>query len=243
MGFSLYGPTVLFLWGVFTVLYAIGWVVRWLTCRDPPATKGPRRIPPHPRGPLPLGARIPPAGGNRRRGPSGWSPLCRERGWPADILRFYGEDKEVRAQTAAGVYTVRFRLYELEERLPKGQFVRVSHSEIVNLARPDLFDQRSLERDIRFRKMALAIRGRLWQNREKRRCLYENLHKGKIRPASAFAAAFTAVFILPQAGHRREASLRQAQDAAHRILLRRLGQAVAPSGSTRISTSIVQTLP
>ena len=48
-----------------------------------------------------------------------------------DILRFYGEDKEV--QTAAGVYTVRFRLYELEERLPKGQFVRVSHSEIVNL--------------------------------------------------------------------------------------------------------------
>lgn len=52
---------------------------------------------------------------------------------PEDILRFYGEDKEVRAQTAAGVYTVRFRLYELEERLPKGQFVRVSHSEIVNL--------------------------------------------------------------------------------------------------------------
>ncbi len=34
MGFSLYGPTVMFLWGVFTVLYAIGWVVRWLTCRD-----------------------------------------------------------------------------------------------------------------------------------------------------------------------------------------------------------------
>ena len=52
---------------------------------------------------------------------------------PGELLRFYGEDKEVRAQTAAGVYTVRFRLYELEERLPKGQFVRVSHSEIVNL--------------------------------------------------------------------------------------------------------------
>ena len=49
------------------------------------------------------------------------------------VLRFYGEDKEVRAQTAEGVYTVRFRLYELEERLPKDRFVRVSHSEIVNL--------------------------------------------------------------------------------------------------------------
>ena len=49
------------------------------------------------------------------------------------VLRFYGEDKEVRAQTAEGVYTVRFRLYELEQRLPKAVFVRVSHSEIVNL--------------------------------------------------------------------------------------------------------------
>ena len=52
---------------------------------------------------------------------------------PEDVLRFYGEDKEVRAQTAEGIYTVRFRLYELEERLPRDRFVRVSHSEIVNL--------------------------------------------------------------------------------------------------------------
>ena len=51
----------------------------------------------------------------------------------AEVLRFYGEDKEVRAQTAEGIYTVRFRLYELEERLPRDRFVRVSHSEIVNL--------------------------------------------------------------------------------------------------------------
>ena len=50
---------------------------------------------------------------------------------PETILRFYGEDKEVRAQTAEGVYTV--RLYELEERLDRQQFVRISHSEIVNL--------------------------------------------------------------------------------------------------------------
>ena len=52
---------------------------------------------------------------------------------PGEVLRFYGEDKEVRAQTAAGeVYTVRLRLYELEERLDRRTFVRVSHSEIVN---------------------------------------------------------------------------------------------------------------
>ena len=36
-------------------------------------------------------------------------------------------------QTAEGVYTVRHRLYELEERLDRQQFVRISHSEIVNL--------------------------------------------------------------------------------------------------------------
>ena len=36
---------------------------------------------------------------------------------PAEVLRFYGEDKEVRAQTLKGeIYTVRLRLYELEER-------------------------------------------------------------------------------------------------------------------------------
>ena len=51
---------------------------------------------------------------------------------PADILRFYGEEKEVRAQTAAGLYTVRQRLYELEERLASRGFLRVSHSELVN---------------------------------------------------------------------------------------------------------------
>lgn len=54
----------------------------------------------------------------------------------AEVLRFYGEDKEVRAQTVGGaVYTVRLRLYELEERLDRRTFIRVSHSEIVNWKR------------------------------------------------------------------------------------------------------------
>ena len=41
----------------------------------------------------------------------------RRRLAPEDILRLYGEDKAVRAQTADGAYTVPLRLYELEERL------------------------------------------------------------------------------------------------------------------------------
>lgn len=60
---------------------------------------------------------------------------------PAEVLRFYGEDKEVRAQTAEGaVYTVRLRLYELEERLDRRTFLRVSHSEIVNWKRVTALD-------------------------------------------------------------------------------------------------------
>lgn len=58
----------------------------------------------------------------------------------AEVLRFYGEDKEVRAQTAEGVYTVRLRLYELEERLDRRTFLRVSHSEIVNWKRVTALD-------------------------------------------------------------------------------------------------------
>lgn len=60
---------------------------------------------------------------------------------PAEVLRFYGEDKEVRAQALGGeVYTVRLRLYELEERLDRKTFIRVSHSEIVNWKRVTALD-------------------------------------------------------------------------------------------------------
>jgi len=60
---------------------------------------------------------------------------------PDDILRFYGEDKEVRAQRLDGeTYTVRQRLYELEKRLPRRAFIRVSHSEIVNWKRVTALD-------------------------------------------------------------------------------------------------------
>lgn len=57
-----------------------------------------------------------------------------------DILRFYTQGKGVWAQTADGVYTVRLRLYELEERLDPKRFVRISHSEIVNLKQVTALD-------------------------------------------------------------------------------------------------------
>ncbi|MCI8697850.1 MAG: LytTR family transcriptional regulator [Oscillospiraceae bacterium] len=51
------------------------------------------------------------------------------------VLRFYAEDKGVLCQTGKGIFTVRQRLYELEEALAGTRFVRVSNSEIVNLDR------------------------------------------------------------------------------------------------------------
>ena len=51
------------------------------------------------------------------------------------VLRFYAEDKGVLCQTEQGTFTVRQRLYELEEALAGTRFVRVSNSEIVNLDR------------------------------------------------------------------------------------------------------------
>ena len=57
-----------------------------------------------------------------------------------EFLRFYTEGKGVCAQTADRTYTVRLRLYELEERLDPLRFVRISNSEIVNLDRVTAID-------------------------------------------------------------------------------------------------------
>ena len=56
------------------------------------------------------------------------------------VLRVFSEDKGVFCQTDQGVYTVRQRLYELEEELQGTRFVRVSNSEIVNLDRVTALD-------------------------------------------------------------------------------------------------------
>ena len=57
-----------------------------------------------------------------------------------EFLRFYTDGKSVAAQTAAGVYAVGLRLYELEERLDRRRFVRISNSEIVNLDKVTALD-------------------------------------------------------------------------------------------------------
>ena len=49
-----------------------------------------------------------------------------------EIVRLYAERQSVLVQTLDATYTVRQRLYELEERLASHRFVRISNSEIVN---------------------------------------------------------------------------------------------------------------
>lgn len=51
---------------------------------------------------------------------------------PDQILRIYADQQKVFAQTGSGTYTLRLRLYEVEEKLPAVRFVRISNSEIVN---------------------------------------------------------------------------------------------------------------
>ena len=57
-----------------------------------------------------------------------------------DFLRFYADGKGVSAQTESEIFTVRLRLYELEERLDPTRFVRISNGEIVNLDRVTAVD-------------------------------------------------------------------------------------------------------
>lgn len=58
----------------------------------------------------------------------------------ADLIRIYASAGKVFAVTHKGEYALRLRLYEIEERLPPHQFVRISNSEIINLKRVDSFD-------------------------------------------------------------------------------------------------------
>lgn len=58
----------------------------------------------------------------------------------SEILRIYASAGKVFAVTAGGEYTLRLRLYELEERLDKNRFVRISNSEIINLRKVRSFD-------------------------------------------------------------------------------------------------------
>ena len=58
----------------------------------------------------------------------------------ASITRIYAQSGQVLAMTDRGEYQMRQRLYELEERLSGGSFVRISNSELINLRRVRSFD-------------------------------------------------------------------------------------------------------
>lgn len=60
----------------------------------------------------------------------------------AGIVRIYSAGGKVYAQTRSGEFTLRLRLYELEERFcSRGEgFVRISNSEIINLSQAESFD-------------------------------------------------------------------------------------------------------
>lgn len=58
----------------------------------------------------------------------------------ADLIRIYANSGKVFAVTHKGEYAMRLRLYEIEERLPSHQFVRISNSEIINLKNVNNFD-------------------------------------------------------------------------------------------------------
>lgn len=58
----------------------------------------------------------------------------------SEIYRVYASSGKVFAVTEQGEYVLRLRLYELEDRLDKKSFVRISNSEIINLKKAKNFD-------------------------------------------------------------------------------------------------------
>ena len=59
---------------------------------------------------------------------------------PDSLFRIYASTGKVFAQTNRGEYQLRLRLYELEQRLDRHCFVRISNSEIINLKKVKGFD-------------------------------------------------------------------------------------------------------
>lgn len=58
----------------------------------------------------------------------------------ADIIRIYSASGKVFAVTEKKEYTLRLRLYEVEEKLEGKSFVRISNSEIINIKKAKKFD-------------------------------------------------------------------------------------------------------
>lgn len=59
---------------------------------------------------------------------------------PNVIYRIFSSGGKVLAETESGVFTIRLRLYEVEERLDNHKFLRISNSELINLKKVKSFD-------------------------------------------------------------------------------------------------------
>lgn len=59
---------------------------------------------------------------------------------PDEIIRIYAARQKVYAVTGDGEYTLRLRIYEIEDRLSSSGFLRISSSEIINLKKVQGFD-------------------------------------------------------------------------------------------------------
>ena len=59
---------------------------------------------------------------------------------PCDICRLSAWKGRVIAETQSDQYEIRMKLYEVEHRLKKGTFIRISRSEIINMDWIDYFE-------------------------------------------------------------------------------------------------------
>lgn len=59
---------------------------------------------------------------------------------PNQIYRVYASEGKVYAEAENGTHLLRLRLYEVEQRLAKCSFVRISNGEIINLKKVKSFD-------------------------------------------------------------------------------------------------------
>ena len=57
-----------------------------------------------------------------------------------ELFRIYSANSKIYAVTDKGEYILRLKLYELEQKLDKQNFVRISNSEIVNFKKVKSFD-------------------------------------------------------------------------------------------------------
>lgn len=57
-----------------------------------------------------------------------------------EIMSFYSEERNNYCKTQNGIFKIKEKLYELEEKLTKGNYVRISNSCIINLKYVDSFD-------------------------------------------------------------------------------------------------------